>query len=515
MSSRLDSKLRKHQPLPELLSMLVQEKASGIVHVTGRSVSRRIFFVTGEIRAAASSLESEKIGSWLVARNIISEKQKTQALRKQRQTGPVDPLGYLLVEHEVLSREQLREALEVLGLTIIRRCSSDPDIIATFSEKIDLKQPDTLGSLSTSRLILESARNFPDNAEKDQRIGDRSQLIHLEGDVISLTNGLDLTPSEAFVLSRVGTTRMIQDLLHLIPMPEKETLEILYSLSRCGLLWIGSQNEATSTSKGRKGAPRREHCLVDEEKLDGAALQERRYFQELARSLAQMNHYQVLGIGKDAPFRDINRQWEKLAAKIRPERALEPHLLDMESTLEAILERVRAAFELLSDPPHRRRYDRILKEMASEERHENLSRGGDGQDGGLRQEMVEANIKRADEMIHDGEIYLAIQLLEQACSLEARPEELLKLARLMLRNPLWHRRAQACIKKALEVNPKYVEGWLELSEFWRRKNNTERQRKAIERALAIQPSHPKATKMYEQLLGPRELKQFLKASRLR
>lgn len=513
MPSYPASHIRKHQPLPELLSVLFNENASGIVHVTGLSATRKIFFVKGEIRAAGSSLEAEKTGSWLVAKKIITEQQKTQALRKQHQTHSVDPFGYQLIENLAVNREILHKELQELGLTIVRRCSSEPGIIATFDEKIDLKQPDTLGSLPTSRLILESARSFPDREEKIRRIGHHSQFIYAKGDVISLASGLDLTPGEAFVLSRVGAGKILEDLLPLIPMPRGETMEIIYSLSRCGLLTISPGTDRPSLEHQQRQVSRQD--VVDETSLEEAKLKERHSIQELAQNLAQMNHYQVLGIGQDAPFRDINRQWDLLNAKYQPKRAREAHLRDMESTLEAILERVRAAFELLSEPRRRRRYDRILKEMASEERPEDSLQNRKEEEAHLRQEMVEANIKRADEMIHEGEIYLAIQLLEQACSLEARPEELLKLARLMLRNPLWHRRAQACIKKALEVNPKYVEGWLELSEFWRRKNNTERQRKAIERALAIQPSHPKATKMYEQLLGPRELKQFLRMSRLR
>jgi tetratricopeptide (TPR) repeat protein len=130
-----------------------------------------------------------------------------------------------------------------------------------------------------------------------------------------------------------------------------------------------------------------------------------------------------------------------------------------------------------------------------------------------RKTLVEANLKRADELIRDNELYLAIQLLERACALDPRPDELLKLARLLQRNPLWANRALACLRRAIEANPKHVESWLELADFWRRRNHVERQRKSLERALAVDPDNEAANRMYKELAGSRELQRLLRRAR--
>jgi len=473
---------RSNQPLPELLSLLVQTKESGVVHVIGKSVKR-----------------------------LISEKEKTQALRAQYQGRSSDPLGLILVETGVLNRSELQDTLEELGLIILQRASADLDAISTFREESELVQPDTFGSLSSPRLILESARSFPDRAEKRRRIGQLSQFIGVEGDISLYAAGFDLTPGEAFVLSRINTTRKIEDILRLIPMPEEETLDIIYALSRCGVLRIGPPRKPVPLSAAQQKASMEVRRIVIEDELNAGELEERRELLELAENLPRMNHYEVLRIPKEAPLRLIDRAWEEMEERCNPLRASEPHLLDMESTMKAILERAKTAHELLSHPTRRKRYDGILEEISGGQQEVAPIHGEN--DAGLRTELVEANIKRADELVKDGEIYLAIQLLEQACAMDPRPEQLVKLARLMLRNPLWHRRAQRCLKTALDINPEFVDGWLELAEFWRRKNNRERHRKAIERALSIDSTHPKARKMYEQMLGPRGLKQFLKMSR--
>ena len=134
-------------------------------------------------------------------------------------------------------------------------------------------------------------------------------------------------------------------------------------------------------------------------------------------------------------------------------------------------------------------------------------------DSKARKALVEANIKRADELIKEDELYLAIQLLEQACAIEPRPDELLKLAKLLQRNPLWVNRALTCMRRAIEANPKHLDSWLELANFWRRRNHSERQRKSLERALAIDPDNKRAIRMYKKLAGSRELQRLRRRAR--
>ena len=60
----------------------------------------------------------------------------------------------------------------------------------------------------------------------------------------------------------------------------------------------------------------------------------------------------------------------------------------------------------------------------------------------------EQNQKLQVELIKEDELYLAIQLLERACALDPRPDELIKIARLLQRNPLPSRRrvvSQGCV----------------------------------------------------------------------
>jgi len=240
-------------------------------------------------------------------------------------------------------------------------------------------------------------------------------------------------------------------------------------------------------------------------------LEERRYIRKLSDDITKVDHYRALGLKRNAKPNEILDVWTKTQNRFSPETC-GAHLKDMASHLERIVERGRAAFEVLSDFRTRHRYDEILKSLDQDRRPmEDIEKAG--VDSKARRALVEANIKRADELIKEDELYLAIQLLEQACAIEPRPDELLKLAKLLQRNPLWVNRALSCMRRAIEANPKHLESWLELANFWRRRNHSERQRKSLERALTIDPDNKRAKQMYKNLAGSRELQRLLRRAR--
>jgi curved DNA-binding protein CbpA len=225
-----------------------------------------------------------------------------------------------------------------------------------------------------------------------------------------------------------------------------------------------------------------------------------------------VDHYRALGLQPEVKGEDIEKAFKKIRSRYSTNRISDPHLMDQRANLAAIVDRAREAYELLSDPRSRRRYDKVLETVRQEQQEANLPKAPKT-DPEARLAVVEANIQHADTLISTGETYLAIQLLEQACALDPRPMELLKLAKLQMRNPLWIGRALDRLRVAVELNPTFVEGWIELAKFWRARGHSERQRKAIERALGADPWNETASEMYRKLAGSRELERLLKRVR--
>mgnify|MGYP001814841323 CR=1 FL=1 len=509
MTDANDAAHEARRALPDVMAGLAAEKATGVLVATSDEVRREIVFVNGEIRAARSGAEEEKLGKWLVDRDRISEDDRALTLLSQ---GGSDspPLGHLLVTRGCIEQESLEQELQELTLTIIRRAAAGIPDGAEFQEGRSTDQPDTLPDLFTSQIVLIAARALEDGQAKRVMIGSLDQIVWPPSDLDHILDDYNLTPTEGFLLSRLDGTRTVAKLIQLSALSEDQAITTLYPLLVSGVVHIGAA-EATPEDPPAEVAQRAQVVgQIDEEALSDRQQQDRRNVIRMAEEVARTDHYRALGLRPGAVPEDINEAWNKMQRRYDPKRSSEPHLRDLGPQLGAVLERAREAYEVLSTTRDRRRYDRVLKDVERERESLAGTRERSETDPAARSAIVEANVKRADELIKDGEPYLAIQLLEQACALDPRPTELIKLARLLLRNPLWTNRALGCMRRAIHIDPQCVEAWLELAEFWRRRRNPERERKALEKALAASPDDSRASEMYRDLMGKRELERLLR-----
>ena len=506
------------RPLPSMMADLAKAGVTGVLSATAGAAVREIMYTRGEIRAARSYVEDEKLGTWLVVRGRITEDDRALMLLAQG-GGGAQPFGQLLINKGYLTLEELDAELELLALDIIRRAARASESELEFIDGGGEGQLDTLPNVVTAEVILLAAREFQDVDAIRRVIGPLDQSVKMSGSLNDMLEDVQLTPTEGFLLSRLDAAPDVGGLVRLSSLPEKQTYNTLYTLLLSGTVIVGdgSQMEPPAPLVEEK-APldeRLEETVEEsgESEFDFTErqLEERRYILKLSEDVTKIDHYRALDLTPEANPGDIKESWEKIQNRFSAEGPV-PHLRDMTAHLERIVERGRAAYEVLSHIRGRTRYDEILKSLAEDHRAiEDAEKAAIGAEA--RKELVEANLKRADELIKEDELYLAIQLLEQACALEPRPAELLKLARLLQRNPLWVNRALACMRRAIEADPKNVDAWLELADFWRLRNHAERQRKSLERVLAIEPDNERANKMYKNLAGNRELQRLLRRAR--
>jgi hypothetical protein len=509
------------KPLPTLIAEFAAARANGSLEaVTGASV-REILFTNGEVRAARSRMEEEKLGMWLVDRGKISEDDRALVLLAQG-GGASPPFGHILVARGYISAEDLEYELQELALTIIRRAAAAPRTSCRFVEGGGEGQLDTLPNVDTSQIILIAAREFSDLEAIRRVIGPPVRRAVLAPSFKQMIEDVELTPTEGFLLSRLDAAKNIAELVRLSSLPEAQLYTTLYTLMLSGTVIIEGGGAPDSKPPVLHDENEIEPTIEHEVHSDEAPgdhgdfterqIEERKYIRKLSEAVTKVDHYKALGLQRDANPAEIKDGWKNIRERFSPEAADRPHLRDMVGHLERIVERGRAAYEVLSSHRARERYDRILKTVETESHKIDSSKRG-LVDPQARKELVEANLKRANELIRDNELYLAIQLLERACALDPRPSELLKLARLLQRNPLWANRALACLRRAIEADPKHVDSWLELADFWRRRNHVERQRKSLERALAVEPDNEVANRMYKEIAGARELQRLLRRAR--
>jgi Tfp pilus assembly protein PilF len=90
-----------------------------------------------------------------------------------------------------------------------------------------------------------------------------------------------------------------------------------------------------------------------------------------------------------------------------------------------------------------------------------------------------------------------VQLLEATARLSPKPETLLALARLQLRNPMWSNRALDNLRRAVTLAPRLTEGWLDLASYWAARSELTKASRCYERVLTYDPTNEEARKRLE------------------
>lgn len=494
-------------PLPDILSHLNSEKKTGKLTIESTAASRDFLFVDGELRAARSSTENEKLGSWLVSQRVFSEARKQGALLIQE--GSDSPsLGHMLVSKGIIDAESLERHLQNLTIAILERATAEDRHRCSFEDGLADGQLDTLPNLSTPQLILISARALPGSANQRQALGDLEQMVTRSDPLDAIVQEFSLTVPESIFLGKLHRNQTLSRLKKISGLENDSFFATAYNLKVTGLISLSARPRrqasvhmpTTATLSSQR----------DSQALAKNTAADRSDILRLSNNAKNMNHYAFFNIDPQASYQEIFDVWDVYRHRFDPARSSEDHLSDLGNELKIVFESAKEAYEKISSPVERPRYDRMLQTP--------VDKGVDPRSSFVpgttapqraRKSLVRENLKQIDRLVRTGDNFSAIKLLEQVCDLDPQPAHLVKLAQLMLLNPQWAPRALEKLRRAVEVDPTFVDGWLAVAEYWRGQKNQERERKALEQALGAFPGHGKATTLYRSLVGEYELSRFL------
>jgi len=464
--------------LPALLRELYRLLASGRLDVVSDGVLRHLWFEAGQVRAVVSEREEEKLGKWLVGRGVLEASRMAITLLRQPEGVR---FGTFLVQEGALTAAKLEQELEALSVSIVSGLLRTPGQYRFVDgEKLPIEAASL--AMTTASLLAAAVRALPDEASL-KGFFDPASFVWSAQDTLLLYQQVQLTPQEGYLLSRVDGTTTAAQLQRMVPMPGAEFSRALAALLVAGVLETREASSARPLAPAKVEAPQEPAA---EEEIQYTAHQQREYSEvlKLAAEIRHKDYYRRLGLAKGATQEQIHSTFLVLAKLYHPDRSREAHLVSLRNELAEIYSAVQEAYDTLGSADKRAQYEKTLSTASGsqvdafkEEQRRRAARGA----------VVDANVARARELARAGDVGMAVQLLDQAVRLDPKAENLLLLARLEFKNPMWSQRALDHLKHAVALSPEYTDAWLELANFWGTRGKVDRQVSCLERILDFDP----------------------------
>jgi tetratricopeptide (TPR) repeat protein len=493
--------------LPGVLRALYVGRETGILHFSRGTERHGLLFQDGKVVSARSDVEALRLGEMLVRLGWLAETDRARAAWLVAERGL--RMGEALLDLALLEKDRIDEALalhvrEVLH-AILAWNGGDYDF-----EEMDPGSPreqDATVTISTGELILESVRHVEDPDVVRYALGNLDRTLMLSSDPLLRFQKVPLSPVDGYILSRVDGVLTAREVIQLAPVDEREADKALLGLYCTGIVEYGpelplrkrpaaapavaSTPSPAAAPEGKAAAPSPAAPLPPVESEETKA--RRRDILETHEGLKKRDHYEVMGVPRDATLAQIKDAYFGLAKRFHPDAHLESPLSDLHGKLEAVFIRLGEVYEVLKNPAARARYDARLEPLPSP-----LAPAAAQEptaDAAYLARMAVENLRKAEKHMEQGEFWDAIRLLESAIPhLTGKPKQRARvdLAKALRKNPHWIKEAERMLESALEEDPKNVTAHFEIAVLYKELGLKNRALTHLRKALELQPDHEEA-----------------------
>lgn len=471
--------------LGELICEIQQAAASGALRLSRDRAKTVIYFEDGAAVFAVSNIRAHRLIEFLRRSGLGAEEVLAQVapaatdddvLAQFTRQGNLNP-----EQVGTIRANQVADMLRATFLWTEGHWQFDPRVRVAKENRVVVDTP---------RLLLESTRHLPGTYIKS-RFANRDE--HIE---TPQQNGqsLNLSPSEAFVLSRVTTATSVKDLLALGGMPEEETLRAIYALTAAGVL----RRAGTATAQAN-GSPQPARAGSTDETLE----------EFLTRIDRASDHYQTLNIDRTATADEVKNSYHALARRYHPDRFHQASAA-VQTRIDSAFARIAHAYEVLHDASARETYDERLKVPGAKPERipspvEETSKKKSGvammsekQTG--NEDRAEASFQKGLAALKQNQAQHALQSFAEAASLEPRRARYrAEYGRALTNNPQTRRIAEFELKAAIALEPNNVSYRVALAELYKALGLRRRAEGELQRALLSDPNSDVARQLLASL----------------
>jgi curved DNA-binding protein CbpA len=445
--------------VPLLFQGLLAEKKTGTIVFTRDPVEKKVYLANGDVFFASSNLSEDRLGEWLHRAGKITRQQCDAAAEVVKRTG--NKQGTVLVELGYITPEVLDEGIRYQVSQIVISLFNWRDGNYTFDAgPAPHFNIDPL-IIRTDNLIIEGLRGMEWSVVR-RSLPPLKTILRPVADRSLPVQAGELEQDHRTVLKFIDGSTSIEDICSLSGIGDFNALRAIYALLALRLTETGGLKQV---GKARQVSDVRDPVAMKETITPGpetAELLTVATLLEAHKRLAQQNHFEVLGVGRDATTQEIKQAYFTLAKRYHPDRHFGPPLSEMKSELEALFNAIHEAHETLASPDKREQYERELAAGLQQR-----VKKGAGADKEVNAAAATAHFNEGMKYFTEHNFWDAEESFQWAIRFDpSKAEYVLRRAMALSHIPRRGRDAEEYFTKAIKMNPSKIDYYLEFANFY-------------------------------------------------
>ncbi len=476
-----------NRQVAEAFKKLYFNKRTGVLTCEAGEARRAVYFSSGFVVGARSSLEEDRLGEVMMRHGRITREQFEDASHFIKSGWK---LGEILAELNVIGEEEIETFVRLQLLDIACTQLITPPKRLAFS---NLTTVDSFvgAPLSVADILMEAARRAPSLDKEIDSLKSDGRKLGFPKDPLKRFQDVNLKPEEAFVLSRVDGTQTAKDIFTVSPLSEEMTARTLIGLLHADLIEPEGDEASKEPQENVPAVQESPEPAPAETPVASGPDREREEVERLFQEFPSRNHWEVLEIPQGSRLEEIQQAFFRGAKRFHPDRFRRIPAPDFQEKLSYVFRRITEAKEILTSSA-RAGYEALAEKEGLYEASRKSSipsrGGGAGRAPGDAAEGMSL-FRRAQQAYQASDFWSAIQLCQQAIDQAPERGEIYHLLGLALsKNPKWRQDAEKNLRIATNLDPWKADYFLALGSLYQEVGLHLRARKAFEQAKAVDPT---------------------------
>lgn len=477
-----------NQQVAEAFKKLYFGKRTGVLTCEADTARRAVYFQSGFVVSASSSLEQDRLGEVMIRHGRITQKQFEDASHFIKSGWK---LGEILAELSIIDEDEIEPFVRLQLLDIACSQLIRPPKRLSFAplRGVDgyLEAP-----LSVADILMEAARRTPKLGSKLEALKREERKLGFPSDPLKRFQDIHLQPEEAFVLSRVDGTQTPRDIFAVSPLSEEQTARTLLGLLEAELIEPEGTDVVEPKAAEVEDVEREDDIDTSQTLRSGEQRdRERASVERIYQEVQFQDHWQVLSIEQGASSEAIKLAFFDGAKAYHPDKFRHITEPEFQEKLSFVFRRITEAYETLSSNESKERYESL---RAKEELYTQSQQGPPGLAPTTRASRAKPGdatslFHRARQAFDTEDFWTCIELAREAVDVAPDCAAYYRLLGVALaKNPKWRQDAEKNLQIAANLDPFQASYVLELAKLYERSGLHLRAQKALEKAQAIDPT---------------------------